>query len=101
MEYTEQQLRKFQDDFARRRRNQLLLLVPMLVALIGYVFGDQYLTPSLGIGPDALGIIFFAVIAGGVIFSFFNWRCPACEKYLGRSGIPRHCPHCGVALRPR
>ena len=32
-------------------------------------------------------------------FSFRNWRCPACNGYLGRSMSMNFCPKCGVELR--
>jgi rubrerythrin len=39
------------------------------------------------------------VVAGALIFSFVNWRCPACTRYLGRGWNPKFCPKCGVQLR--
>ncbi len=40
-----------------------------------------------------------AAMAAILVFTFQNWRCPACQKYLGKGGFPRFCPHCGVALK--
>jgi hypothetical protein len=34
-----------------------------------------------------------------LIFSFRNWRCPACDKYLGKAIGPRFYAKCGVALQ--
>jgi len=43
----------------------------------------------------------FVVAALGVLwFSLANWRCPACEKRLGKDYNPRFCPRCGVRLKP-
>ena len=42
--------------------------------------------------------VWFAMVAGLLIFSWQNWRCPACDRYLGK--YPgRFCPKCGVPLR--
>jgi hypothetical protein len=56
-------------------------------------------------GGDVLGIpmqiwttIAIVLVAGLVFFSFQNWRCPACNGYLGKGWGPRFCPKCGVAL---
>jgi len=39
------------------------------------------------------------VIAAFIGFSYVNWRCPSCNKYLG-SNINRHtCKKCGSRLR--
>jgi hypothetical protein len=46
-------------------------------------------------GPIAL----FAIAIGWVIFDGQNWRCPACDNYLGRAFNPKHCRRCGIELR--
>jgi hypothetical protein len=39
------------------------------------------------------------IIAAFIGFSYVNWRCPSCNKYLG-SNIHRHtCKKCGSRLR--
>jgi len=39
------------------------------------------------------------VLGGLVAFSFFNWRCPACQTYLGKGWNPKFCARCGEALQ--
>jgi len=39
------------------------------------------------------------LVAAAVIFSFANWRCPACNGYLGRGINPKFCSKCGTELR--
>ncbi len=99
MEYTEQQKAAFKTTFARRRRNQLMFSLGV-VALVGF-FAFARNRPQTRPGilvriavPTAL-----AASVGLVIFSLQNWRCPACDGYLGRVGNARFCPKCGVALR--
>lgn len=29
---------------------------------------------------------------------YFDWRCPACNKYLSCSNTARYCPECGARL---
>lgn len=50
--------------------------------------------PGAIVGP----IAFFAICAGWVILEDRNWRCPACDEYLGRAFNPRHCRQCGMEL---
>lgn len=40
-----------------------------------------------------------AVIAVFIGFTAFNWRCPACKKYLGSDIYKRACRHCKTRLR--
>ncbi len=34
-----------------------------------------------------------------VNFTAWNWRCPACKKYLGHDIGRKVCPQCGEALQ--
>ena len=40
----------------------------------------------------------FVVILGVVLFSLKNWRCPACNAYLGKGMAPSFCSKCGIPL---
>ena len=44
------------------------------------------------LGPISL----VAIVVGWVIFNGRNWRCPACDNYLGRAFNPKHCRTCGI-----
>lgn len=88
-------------EFARRRTRQLIALVPVLIAIALLFWFDRHRGASIaGINPDAMPIVPFAFVAGVVLFSLFNWRCPACSGHLGRGWNPRYCPKCGASLRP-
>lgn len=52
------------------------------------------LTPSLW-GLMAGGVMLLVMISSAIHWRF--WRCPACEKPLGREHYV-HCPHCGTRL---
>jgi len=82
-QYAKQQLDEFKRQFARRRRAQWILTGIVMVILVAFVFttGDDH-----PISLDNLGDVFLLVglliTAGGAVFSFANWRCPACSKWL-------------------
>ena len=99
MTYTHEQLEGFKAAFATRRKRQLLVTLPMIAAFLAIGLG------SGAEGGDVLGIpsqvltmaaVVLALLL--VVFSFQNWRCPACNGYLGRYWGPKYCPKCGVAL---
>lgn len=69
-------------------------MAPVLVLAAIYAPADP---------PDAVAIpifVFFVVVIAGVIgFSFWNWRCPACKRYMGKHGFGiRFCHRCGARL---
>ena len=100
MEYTEDQKEQFRQQFAVKRRHQVLLLVPLLVfGVLVALTSRNHGVPALGIPPEVIVFSFAVVALGAAAFSFWNWRCPACGKYLGRGLGPRFCRRCGIELR--
>jgi hypothetical protein len=97
MQYTEQEKMEFKAQFSARRRNQLVLVVPMVAILLLLVLLDGkqevFGIPLRIAGPGAIGLMLV-----GVVFSYRNWRCPACNKYLGKDISPKFCSKCGVDL---
>jgi Na+/citrate or Na+/malate symporter len=100
MTYTEDQATGFKSEFAMRRRRQMTVVVPMLAAMIALVVLAER---ESELPNDLLAQVMFfipvALLLGGIVFSFNNWRCPACRKYLGKSLSPTFCSKCGIALR--
>jgi len=41
----------------------------------------------------------FVLIMAFVVFTAYNWRCPSCNKYLGKNIDRRICKQCGTKLR--
>jgi hypothetical protein len=100
VEYTEGERERFKAEFALRRRNQIRLLIPVgAVALAATVGRDRAAQTIFGVSIAQLLPLFVLAAFGLLGFSLWNWRCPACHKYLGRGLGPRHCSSCGIALR--
>ncbi len=100
MQYTQDQLEQFKATFALRRRRQLISIVPtvLLAFFLGATDGRRGATFA-GVPQSYVLCAALAGIAGLVLFSFRNWRCPACDRYLGRAMNPSFCSRCGVPLR--
>jgi len=99
--YTQQQLDDFKAEFAKRRRKQILVAIPFGIVLLFVLVArnsGEFLA-RLPVPPTAVAIGFMAIVLAALGFSFSNWRCPACNAYLGRSLGPHFCPRCGVELR--
>lgn len=100
MEYTQQQLQEFKNQYALRRKRQLTMTVPLVVLAVLFALADKATGLVLGTIPiSVFGPVVLIAVIGALIFSLKNWRYPACNKYLGKSMNPSFCSKCGVALR--
>jgi hypothetical protein len=97
--YTDSQVCEFQHQFAQRRKRQLFATIPVVGAVLLVIAADRLRTPVLGISPSVMAPFAFAVVVGMVVFTLVNWRCPACNSYLGKRLNPSFCSSCGVQLR--
>lgn len=99
MQYTEQQKEEFRQEFAKRRRRQMMLVIPIIGLLALKIFfktGGRSGPLYDFLSSDIPLVILMVFIIGALAFSLKNWRCPACNAYLGRGASPRFCPKCGV-----
>ena len=100
MEYTEQQKAEFKEQFATRRTRQIVCVVVILAVILPLMMAEERADQGLlGMSVAVLGPLVLGVVVAGVIFSFRNWRCPACNRYLGKGANPVFCPRCGVELQ--
>jgi len=83
------------EEFARRRRRQIMVTIPtFVVGFVAFVLGSRDQEPSVGY-LAIFGVAFVSLL----VFSLINWRCPSCNGYLRKATNPKFCPNCGVALR--
>lgn len=78
--------------FKKKQRNQYIILaiVMLIYIAIKMEFHPQWLSAPILVG----------MVSASVIFSFINWRCPSCKRYLGRSlWGPKYCKNCGTRLK--
>lgn len=89
---------RIRDEFATRRVRQwalTLLILPVLaIGLVRPGHSVVFGIPVAAFMPLIVGVAIFAAV-----FSLFNWRCPGCNRYLGRTLWPRYRSRCGVELR--
>ncbi len=95
MKYTEKQKAEFKVMFMQKRRYQVALLVPLGGAVFRRACCMRHVA-ELDLRTGVLGTA--GLVLAAAAFSWLNWRCPACAKYLGIGLSPNHCPKCGVAL---
>lgn len=87
---------RYRREYAERRRRQAVSVVPVgVLGVLVAVGGNGLLGLSEQAGVFAVGAVVLAFFG----YSLVNWRCPACDRYLGQRLNPRQCPSCGQALR--
>ena len=100
MPYTAEQTAEFRSQFKVRRKRQLLLLIAGVPIIFAAVTAQNGISlESFGVSTTFVFYAFAVFVVCIVIFSFKNWRCPACQGYLGRGNNPRFCPKCGIGFR--
>lgn len=72
-------------EFSKRKKRQILVTIIALIAVL-ILFSFEL---------DSVSVF---VVLGILIFTWTNWKCPSCNKYLGKGGNPKCCPNCGVQL---
>lgn len=87
------------EEFRKRRMRQILIIPPIFLVMIPLLMAEKGVREIYGLPINyfvylAIGLIFLALI-----FSLKNWRCPACNSYLGKEINPRFCSKCGTQLR--
>lgn len=102
MQHTERGKLSIRTEFAARKRNQIIVSIPLIAMIILLVLfllsGTNPNNAILGMPATVWGPAFVILFTGGIGFSLVNWRCPACKKYLGKVINPKFCSKCGTAL---
>lgn len=87
-------------EFGRRRARQLAAVVAVIFLMISLLWKMGHPGVLLGeLSRSTVTALEVILIAGFVLFSSLNWRCPACGRYLGADINPRGCRKCGARLR--
>jgi len=88
------------EEFRRRRTRQFIVIVPMVAVLFFMTTRGEGESISFAGLPEAVvGAAALAIILAALVFSIYNWRCPACNRYLGKAINPAFCSKCGAQLR--
>ncbi len=97
MNYSNEEITRFKEEFAKKRKNQILITIPLFAVLIVMILSPAYFR-SLGLDKNTLTWGFLVYVLFVLGYSLYNWRCPSCNSYLGRSFFIKFCSKCGVPL---
>lgn len=84
------------EEFTKRRNRQWTCAV---IAIVGICFTSSGHGGIAGLPRAFVDTVVFGLMVGVVLFSFVNWRCPACDGYLGKGTSPKFCRKCGTQLQ--
>ncbi|MBI5739322.1 MAG: hypothetical protein HZA16_01265 [Nitrospirae bacterium] len=86
-------------EFWLRQGRQLLAIAAALFLVLLMAVAHKRHDLFGEYSKNTLIAVQLVVITAFIAFTAFNWRCPACKKYLGRDIYKRGCKHCGTRLR--
>lgn len=94
-EVKEMEEKHVQKVFARKKMFQYLSygLAMAVIVVVAVSKSNQAVDTSL------YAWVLVGIALAAMIFSLFNWRCPACKKYLGRKMGIKECPNCQAKLQ--
>lgn len=90
---------KIVEEFGRRRRRQITLAVLLITGVIWLTWVMEHYGSGWRLSERDRGMAVMAVVLSALAYSWRNWRCPACNRYLGKSMWLAFCPGCGVPLK--
>lgn len=85
-------------EFVKRQGRQRVAIAAAMLLIV--VFAVLYALPGW-LGPNSKGTIFSAqmvVFAAFIGFTYQNWRCPVCDRYLGTELHRNICGKCRARL---
>lgn len=90
-----------QNKFKRILEHQKNIRLPAMLILFFFMYvglsSEEYV---FGLSKFPMLVFCLIAIPTIIFFHFFNWRCPSCNKYLGRINPElEHCPHCHIQLQ--
>ncbi|HAA11246.1 MAG TPA: hypothetical protein DCE41_05910 [Cytophagales bacterium] len=92
-------LTDIQKTYRSRRNRQIIIGLLALLGFAAMLYINVYPQAMAPLKPLQVVLLVLVLEAGMLIASLLNWRCPNCNKHLGRGWNPKACPKCGVELR--
>lgn len=88
--------------FEKKRKRMIRLDIPTVLFFIGAVYTRFFNHDGVfGIPSRTIFLVCISIILSNIIFSMFTWRCPSCNRFLGRAWSPNFCSRCGARLHYR
>ncbi|MEL6535009.1 MAG: hypothetical protein AAFQ98_06325 [Bacteroidota bacterium] len=78
-------LSEIQKTYRARRSRQLLISLLALVGFVAMLYINIHPTALAPLKPLQVVVLVLVLEAGMLVASLLNWRCPNCNKHLGRA----------------
>lgn len=86
--------------FRKRKLIQWSMVVPVVIFFFGYNLVEKQGAQQLfGLPKEILLYPFMLYFMTAVFFTYINWRCPSCNRFIGLAFNPVICPKCGARLK--
>ncbi|OFY63737.1 MAG: hypothetical protein A3H98_06590 [Bacteroidetes bacterium RIFCSPLOWO2_02_FULL_36_8] len=87
-------------EFKKRRTRQYIVAVFAIPIIVLMAFISK--NPDSSVLGEYQSLVVYSslgLIVCIIGFTVWNWRCPNCNKYFGKSMNPKFCQHCGSELK--
>jgi len=90
---------QIKNEFRLRKSRQIRAIAAavLLIVFLAVIYNRP--GPFGSLSKNTISAIQVMVIAAFIGFTSSNWRCPACNKYLGRDISKHGCRKCGARFR--
>lgn len=85
--------------FVSRRRKQIAIQVLLMIFVASGLFGGK-IADFFEVSKVEVLITLMISIVILLTISFFIWRCPRCNKFLGLEPYLKECKRCGMVFPP-
>jgi hypothetical protein len=89
---------QIKNEFRLRKLRQIRAIAAALLLIVFLAVIYNRPGPFGNLSKNTISAIQVMVIAAFIGFSSSNWRCPACNKYLGQDIKKQVCKKCGTRL---
>ena len=96
--YSNEEMRKFREEYRRRRTIRITITfftLLLLILVVIFTFPEWRL---FGLNKLIWAPFFYVIVFGLLVASIIVYKCPACNSQMGSGFNTKFCPKCGINL---
>lgn len=95
MKHSEEQIKKYKEEFKKRRSKRIVILIVAVVFLVAIGLIVLPVMDILGVSRLVWAPFVYLIMFGIIIAISIVWRCPVCNGLLGDIFNTKYCSKCG------
>ena len=95
MKHSEEQIKKYREEFKKHRSKRIVILIVAVVFLVAIGLIVLPVMDMLGVSRLVWAPFVYLIMFGIIIAISIVWRCPVCNGLLGDIFNTKYCSKCG------